>query len=229
MKKMYVALLVAALACGTLFAGCGSKTAEDTQSSNVGRTDDSDANVNAGADDSDAGAGNSGSSDDGGSIMDDISNALQAGGRDYGEVIELTTNDVMHSDFFDLKVNSVATADELEDYVPVDDSYTFLVVNVSITNTFDQDDPMSYADFPVVWGGVTFPVDWEQVGDDEYAIPESDFTTALPDEYNIEAGGTVTGDLIYTVPKDLGSVTMEYYDLYSDEFRGNTFLMTINY
>ena len=220
MKKMYAAILIAALTCGTLFAGCGSKPTEDVQSQDVESAGGADNGADAGAaSDNNGGSSDNGSANDN-NFMDNLSNALQADGREYGQTYQLTQNDVMHSAFFDLKVNKVQTTDDLEDYSPIDEDYTFLIVNVSITNTFDLDDPMSNADFPVFWGAGA---------DGEWCYPDTDFSTALPEQYNIAVGDTVEGDLIYTVPKDAGSVTIEYYDMWSDEFEGNTFDMVINY
>ena len=219
MKKMYVVMLAAMLTFSALFAGCGSNKTEDVQSSNVENSDDGNSNADA-QDAADAqDSGNSSSSNDGSSILDNLSTAMQAGGRDYGQTYDLTQNDVMHSVFFDLKVNSVATAIDLEDYTLEGTDYVFLIVNVSITNTFDQDDPMSYADFPVLWGNVE---------DGDGCYPDYEFSTAFPQQYTIAVGETVEGDLIYEVPKNAESVILQYYDLWSDEFEGDTFNMTIN-
>lgn len=203
MKKLYAAMLIGMLACGTLFAGCGDSGNGNVQSSNA------DLPNNTGDTD------NTGNTDDV-DVPNNTDAADDAGTEDekVGGVYELSPDDVMHSVFFDLKINSVDTADELEDYV-ANEGYIFLIVNVSITNTFTEVDPMSYADFPVLWG------------EDEGCYPDSDFSTAFPEEYDIAVGETVTGDLIYTVPKDKEEVIMEYYDLWADGSQGDTFNMHI--
>ena len=222
MKKTYVAILVAALALSTLFAGCGSDKAEDTQSSNMENSDNEDSNADT-QETADAqgtaGVQDYGSYNGSSSYTDDVSNALQAGGRDYGQTHQLTQDDVMRSEFFNLKVNSVAAADDLEGWMPKEEDYMLLVINVSITNTFTQDIPMTNSDFPVFWN---------TGADSNRAYPNYSFSTALPDEYDIKVDETVEGDLIYIVPKDVDAVTIEYQDVWNDEFEGDTFRMVIN-
>ena len=139
----------------------------------------------------------------------------QADGRDYGETYELTTEDVMHSAFFDMNINSIRLTKELEDYV-TEDGWTFMVVNVTIENTFSMEIPMSYADFALLWG------------EDEGTYPDLDFVDALPEEYYIGVGESETGTLIYIYPDEKTEFILEYYDLWDDDFEGNTFNMHIN-
>ena len=225
MKRVYVTMLAGAIAFGTLFAGCGDNTS-DAQSSDVENTDaDAGAGDAAGSDadtdaDADADAGTEADEEEGGSLLDDFSNAMQADGRNYGQTYHISQSDVMESAFFDLKVNSVSAEDSLEGYVPEGEEYTFLIVNVSITNTFGDTIPMSNTDFEILWGG------GEQTGEANY--PDPSFSSALPGEYNIGAGETETGDLIYIVPKEVRDFTLEYYDLWDDNFEGDTFDMAIS-
>ena len=84
---------------------------------------------------------------------DDVKNEIQSQGRDYGQVYELNDGDTMSTAFFDMNVNSAALVNDVEGYVPNDEASRFLIVNVTVKNTFDKDIPMSYADFEVGFDG----------------------------------------------------------------------------
>lgn len=227
MKKKYVVMLAAMLTLGILLTGCGSKnSSSDNNVPPVNNT----GNVNGSDDAGNANDVNSTEDVDGTNDAEDVNGANDAedandvnntddadasDNEDSGEVHELAQNDVMHSVFFDLQVNSVETADALEEWVP-HEGYTFLIVNVSITNTFGADIPMSYVDFPALWND----------GEDG-TYPDSDFSIAFPEQYVIAEGATETGNLIYSVPLDQDEVVIEYYDLFTNGTRGDTFNLHI--
>lgn len=151
-------------------------------------------------------------------VVDNVATELKSEGREYGQAYELKQNETMSTAFFDLKINSVEEFDELEGYEPNDSNNTFLVVNVTVTNTFDSEIPMSYEDFPI---------SWEALGE-ERVYPDYEFTDTLPETYNILKGGEKTGNLIFNVPKDITDFTLEYYDLWDDDFEGNTYSMSFS-
>lgn len=198
MKKLLVMLMVGMLSCGMLLTGCG------------GSEEEQEPTVEAGADveeeEEEAGAVEE--------VVNDVATAIQADGREYGQTYTLAQTDVMTTAFFQMQINSVETCDELEGYVP-NDGYTFMVVNVSITNTFGSEIPMFDADFALLWA------------EDEGAYPDTDFVDALPAEYYIADGETTTGNLVYIVPKGQTNFILEYYDLWDDDFEGNTYDMRI--
>lgn len=142
---------------------------------------------------------------------------IQAQGREYGQTIELSEGDIMSTAFFDMTVNSAQFLPEIDGYIPAEETDQFLVVNITVENTFDDTDPlpMSDADFELGYNGADetgtiFP-------EDEFAVDQ------LPAEYEIEENGTVTGNLIYVVPGDAEDFQIYYYDLWSDDFEGNTY------
>ncbi len=151
------------------------------------------------------------------SAANDAATAIQAQGREYGETFELNDGDTMSTAFFDMTVNSAKIASEIDGYVPNNDTDTFLIVNITVNNTFDSDDPipMSDADFELGYNGA----------DESLTIfPESEFASdQLPSEYQIEKDGSVTGNLIYVVPSDADNFRIYYYDLWDDDFEGNKY------
>lgn len=151
------------------------------------------------------------------SVANNAATAIQAQGREYGKTFELNEGDVMSTAFFDMVVNSAEIVDEIDGYVPNNDKDTFLVVNITIDNTFDSSDsiPMANADFELGYNGA----------DENAALfPESEFATnQLPSEYQIEKDSSVTGNLIYVVPNDASDFRIYYYDLWDDNFEGNKY------
>lgn len=148
-------------------------------------------------------------------VVEGIVNAAKAEGRVYGQTLELEEGDTMSTAFFDMTVNAATMLPALDGYIPNLESDRFLVVNITVTNTFGEAIPMSDADFELGYDGA-----------DETAtiFPESEFATdQLPATYEIQQGGSQTGNLIYVVPADAEDFRIYYYDLWSDDFEGNTY------
>lgn len=156
------------------------------------------------------------------SAANQAATAIQAQGREYGETYDLAEGETMSTAFFDMKVNSAQLVSEIEDYVPSNDTDRFLIVNITVDNTFDSDDPipMSEADFELGYNGA----------DESAAIyPESEFAAdQMPASYEIEKGGSVTGNLIYVVPSDAEDFRLYYYDLWDDDFEGNKYWLSFS-
>ncbi|MBS4784683.1 MAG: DUF4352 domain-containing protein [Clostridiales bacterium] len=155
-------------------------------------------------------------------LLDDLGNAINAQGRDYGEIYTIGQDDVMKSTFFDLKINSVSTADELNGYVPNEETDMFLILNVTVKNTFKSSDyapiPMYYSDFQLTYDGLEEP--W---------FPESKFTDGqFEDEYELEYDKSATGDVVFVVAKDAQNAKFMYVEYWDDDFVGNTYEMTLN-
>ena len=169
-----------------------------------------------GSNDDSSSSGTSSESSSSGNLLDDVGNALNAQGREYGKTYTIGQNETMSCTFFDLKINSVTKADELNDYVPQLDTDMFIIVNVTITNTFkDNTDPipMYYSDFQVTYDGLAEP--W---------FAESKFTDGqLPDEYYLAQGESATGDFVFIVDRNGQNMKFLYVEYWNDDFEGNTY------
>ncbi|HIY62972.1 MAG TPA: DUF4352 domain-containing protein [Candidatus Mediterraneibacter stercoripullorum] len=151
------------------------------------------------------------------SAANDAATAIQSQGREYGETFELNEGDTMSTAFFDMAVNSAEMVSEIDGYVPSSDTDTFLVVNITVKNTFIDDNhiPMSDTDFELGYNGAD---------ESSTIFPESEFATEqLPAEYQIEINNSLTGNLIYVVPGDADDFRIYYYDLWDDNFEGNAY------
>ena len=50
----------------------------------------------------------------------------------------------------------------------------------------------------------------------------------MPEEYEIFKGESRTGDLVFVVPSGQTNFTLEYLEIYEDEFEGNTFKISFD-
>ena len=151
------------------------------------------------------------------SAAQETTTAIQAQGRDYGQNIELAEGDTMSTAFFDMTVNSASLASEIDGYVPINETDQFLVVNITVTNTFDSEEPLPMID-------ADFELEYLSGEETVSIFPESQFAAdQLPASYDIEQGGSQTGNLIYVVPSDASDFRIFYYDLWDDDFEGNSF------
>ena len=153
--------------------------------------------------------------------IQEIEKEVKSEGREYGQTYNFTQDEIMNPTFFDLKVNNVQLLDEIEEYVPNVETDVFLVLDVSITNTFSDTDfiPMFDGDFVLRWEG--------QTGEPLY-VEKPFVENQFPEEYNIDKGDTASGLLIYVVPRDIKSFVFDYLEYWDDEFEGNSYLMSIN-
>lgn len=149
-----------------------------------------------------------------------IATDWKADGREYGEEKTYSTEDTVQTAFFKVKVNSVTTQDEIQgendEYVPQDVAHQFVVVNVTVENTYEDFDSITMFcdDFELTWeqlqGETTFP---------EYQMNEEQ----LPDSYELKYGESRTGNLIFITPRNIKDYQMKYYEIWDDNFIGNTY------
>lgn len=110
---------------------------------------------------------------------------IKADGRAHGQTTSHSEGETAKTAFFEYTVNSARMEPELEDYTPTDPNHTFVVVNITVKNTFEDDAkiPMFYTDFTLTWDGMG----------DTTVYPESEFAEGqLPDEYELFKGESRT-------------------------------------
>ena len=139
-----------------------------------------------------------------------------------GETYELSSDETMKTAFFDLVINKISRKDEFMGYVPEKSNYEFLILNITIKNTTNNNDPL-----PMFYND--FKLRWNDSNGEEYIYPEYSFTTEqLPDEYTIFKGKSKTGNLIFTVPKEENNLKLIFIELFTDDITGDTYEMYIN-
>ena len=110
------------------------------------------------------------------------------------------------TDYFDMTVNSVFTASEVNTYY-VDEGYTFLCVDVTLKNTTSE---------TVSTGGYYFCTYWDDGGEGEYTyVVEEAEIVDFPVYVDIAAGESLTGVMYFVVPVN-NSFVFEFTDYYSE-------------
>lgn len=131
---------------------------------------------------------------------------------------EGTIGDTMHTAFFDYTINNAYTCGEYAGNHPYR-GYQFLVVDITIKNTFGDTVPMFDTDFTVEWGE----------GENDYDYPLSHYNEALmsseelPLEYKMADGETRTGLLIYEVPLGMQDLSISFLEQFEDDTTGDRF------
>ena len=153
-------------------------------------------------------------------LVEDAGTAIQADGREYGQTYTFESGELVETAFFNFQVNEVSTAAEIEGYVPEDETNQFLVVNVTIKNTFEDDAsiPMFATDFQLIWADLG----------DTGIYPDTQFAEGqLPEEYQLLKDESRTGNLIFIVPSDITEFKLQYLEVWSDDFEGNTYFVNL--
>lgn len=145
-------------------------------------------------------------------------------GRSYGGLTESGLGQTVHTVFFDLTVNSAekySTYQFQDGLYIADEDMAYLVVEVTITNTYDKDLPMSITDFTLDYSGN----DNEQavVGFGEIELSDDTFMDSL---YTLKRGDSVTKSILYTVP-DRAEYLLCYKEYYEDKFEGDSYEITM--
>ena len=128
-----------------------------------------------------------------------------------GKLLDGYVGDTISTAFFDMTANSAYMTDSYEGMTPAEGN-EFCVVNMTIHNTIRQSLPMFDTDFILWWGQ----------GDEDGSFPitheaaEKRAGNMLEEEYFIGINETVTGDLVYELPKTHDAQGMVYFEEYFD-------------
>ena len=133
--------------------------------------------------------------------------------------------DIMRTAFFDFTVNDAWLSEAYEDYVS-EEGRILLAVDITVHN---------YTDIPVIMYDLDFRAQWVVEPVEDYALP---MTTAqdgfsatavapvgdmLPSEYEVAAGESVRGVLLFSVPLGQTQFSLAYEETFSDGTTGDPF------
>ena len=118
--------------------------------------------------------------------------------------------ETMHTYFFDYTVNRAYLCDTFEGYGPSQEGYVLLAADVTVKNTHTESIVMYDTDFRIQWGA-----------EDIYDAPITYYTNSasdeqLPMEYELAAGETRTGLLVFEVPDDQKDFSISYLELFEN-------------
>ncbi|MDE5778481.1 MAG: DUF4352 domain-containing protein [Lachnospiraceae bacterium] len=144
-------------------------------------------------------------------------------GRSYGGEINGKEGEVISTAFFDMVIEDTSKYEtfQFEDglYQPESGS-TYLVVTLTIKNTYEKDLPMSITDFTLDYEGAGKKV---VTG---YGKADLNINDYMDNLFTLKKGESITKKILYTVP-DIEKYIISYSEYYEDEFKGNHFVVTI--
>ncbi len=124
-------------------------------------------------------------------------------------VLDGYVGDTISTAFFDFTVNEARTADSYGSLTPAEGN-TFCIVNVTVHNTMRQSLPMFDTDFVLFWGPGDSDGSFPVTHDD----PSRRTDKMLEESYYIGINETVTGDLVYELPKTHDPEGILYFEEY---------------
>lgn len=141
-------------------------------------------------------------------------------GRSYGGLITADEGEKISTAFFDLTVDETFKYDtyQFEDGLyQADTGNTYLVVKLTIENTYEENLPMSITDFTLDYDGNKS----EDVitGYGKTDLNQDDFMENI---FTLKKGESVTKYILFIV-EDKDAYNLNYKEYYEDEFEGNTF------
>ena len=141
-------------------------------------------------------------------------------GRSYGGLIHGEVGEKLETAFFDMTVEGVEKYDTYQfndGLYQAEEGNTYLVVTLTIENTYDEAISMSLTDFVL---------DFEGNESEEiligYGRANLNQDSFMDNIFTLKEEETVTRSIVYVV-KDVETYTLRYSEYYEDEFKGDTF------
>lgn len=144
-------------------------------------------------------------------------------GRSYGGLIKGETGETMETAFFDVTLKEAVRYNtyQFDDGLyQAEEGNTYLVVTLTIENTYDEDIPMSITDFTL---------DYEDNQSKEiitgYGKADLNNEKFMDNIFTLKMGESVTKSILFTV-HNKENYTLNYTEYYEDEFKGDSFLVS---
>lgn len=137
--------------------------------------------------------------------------ATGCGGKEQARTLNAAMGETLSTMFFDYTVTTARLEDEMQG-MQGHDGYKLLVVDTTITNNGKNPITMTDADFFISWGD----------GEKDYDYPISLYDTTvlsdrqLPAQYDLDAAGSRSGELIFAVPPEITTFGLKTQDYYTE-------------
>lgn len=160
----------------------------------------------------------------GGDRADKNGSRIADDGRSYGGLIKGEMGDKIETAFFDITLEDATKYDtyQFDDGLyQAEDGKTYLVVTLTIENTYDEDIPMSITDFTLDYEG-------NKSKDiiSGYGKADLNQDSFMDNLFTLKKGESVTKSILFTV-KNKKQYTLKYTEFYEDEFKGDSFEITL--
>ncbi len=156
----------------------------------------------------------------GGDRADKNGSRISDDGRSYGGIIKAEVGDKIETAFFDVTVENAVKYDtyQFDDGLyQAEEGKTYLVVTLTIKNTYDEDIPMSITDFILDYEGNKSKEIITGYG--KVDLNQDNFMDNL---FTLKQDESVTKSILFTV-QDMKQYTLNYTEFYEDEFKGDSF------
>jgi hypothetical protein len=155
---------------------------------------------------------------------DENGSSVSEDGRSYGGVLQISQGEKADTAFFDLTVDEALQYDtyQFDDGLyQTQEGNVYLVVKVTVKNTYEEDLPMCITDFVLDYDGneETEPI----TGYGNTDLKDSEFMDNL---FTLKQGESITKNILYTVAEK-EEYTLQYKEYYEDGFEGNTYQIQI--
>lgn len=145
-------------------------------------------------------------------------------GRSYGGTIRGEVGEKLETAFFDMTVENVEKYDTYQfndGLYQSEEGKTYVVVTMTIENTYDEDIPMSITDFILDFEGneseeILTGYGKADLGNDSF----------MDNIFTLKQEESVTKSILFVV-KDKKAYTLEYAEYYEDKFKGDAFEITL--
>ena len=141
-------------------------------------------------------------------------------GRSYGGVIKAEQGETVNTAFFDLTVEEASKYDTFQfddGLYQAENGKTYLLIKVTVKNTYEKELPMSITDFVLDFDGNESKDVITGCGNSE--LKNSDFMDNI---FNLKQGQSVTKYILFTVDEK-EDYSLCYTEYYEDQFKGNQF------
>lgn len=155
---------------------------------------------------------------------DENGSMISEDGRSYGGAIHGVEGEKVSTAFFDITVEEAsqyATYQFEDGLYQAEEGNAYLVLKLTIKNTYEKDLPMSITDFVLDFDGKKSEELITGFGNAE--LKNTDFMDNI---FTLKQGESITKDILFTVP-DKQEYTLRYTEYYEDEFKGNQFEIAI--
>ena len=141
-------------------------------------------------------------------------------GRSYGGLIKGETGETVETAFFDVTVKEAVRYNtyQFDDGLyQAEEGNTYLVVTLTVENTYDEDIPMSITDFTLNYEG-----NKSKEIITGYGKADLKNESFMDNIFTLKKGESITKSILFTV-QNKDNYTLNYTEYYEDEFKGDTF------
>ena len=145
--------------------------------------------------------------------LTDTRKVLYGCGRETSQTYLREMGDPLAASFIEFAVDEARAKERLADRAPADEAHQFVVLDMQVKNIFAGEEaiPVGNGDFTLVWDG------------GEAAASSSFMAGMYPDEQMLAQGESLTGTLVFEVPREVQRFKLVYRERWDDGLWGNTY------